>query len=573
MCGIAGVLDFESGRAWEGLVLKMNGIQRHRGPDDNGIYVDDHISLGHTRLSIIDVSDMGHQPMQIGNWVIAFNGEIYNYIELRKDLESLGAGPFKSKSDTEVLLWAYIIWGVKCLEKLNGMFAFVIWDSVKQKLFCARDRLGIKPFYYCDNDKRFVFASEIKTLLLYHRAEPNHKVLQQYLIQGSYGLPDETFFKGVKALPPGHYLEIGNSGFSIHQYWGKGFNNDKFDNEEVVIEQYLSLMLDSIRLRLRSDVPVGLNVSGGLDSSVLLGVIDYYYKHKSRFEVYTYTCNDPQYDECQFAETLIEKTNHKWNKCIFGQNEFYDSLKRMQWFLDEPFGGLPTLAYSNIFREARRNNTLVLLCGEGMDEQWGGYDYYENVNNSKIENTSVVQGTQNPLMKEVLLEDFVKTYDPIIYSAPFQTNIDNLKYRDMIFTKIPRSLRFSDRISMAYGTELRLPFLDYRIVEMSFRLPYDFMIRNRQRKYLLRKLAKNIFQSEVIDAQKRPLQTPQREWLRSAVWVEDILNSNSFKNRGIFDSDKVLKMYNMYREGRFDNSFFLWQWINLEIWLRTFMDG
>lgn len=574
MCGIAGVLDYKCGRSWAENVLKMNDIQAHRGPDDTGTYVDDDICMGHTRLSIIDVSDAGHQPMQVGDLFIVFNGEIYNYVELRKDLESIRAGPFKSKSDTEVLLWAYKMWGKACLERLNGMFSFAIWDRKKQELFCARDRLGIKPFYYYFGRKQFAFSSEIKTLFPHCSAKPNYKVIQQYLVQGSYGLPDETFFDGIKSLPHGHYLMMDSSlNLTIHQYWGKNFNDDKMHDEDKTMEQYLDLMSDSIRLRLRSDVPIGLNVSSGLDSSILLGVIDRYLGYKNAFNAYTYTCDDPAYDECILAGELLENRPHKWHKCVFTEDMFYDSVIKMQYFLDEPFGGLPTLAESRIYERGRGDQTIVFLSGEGMDEQWAGYDYYMNVNEQRnINNISVVQGSKNPLCANCIDPLFIQDYIPIEYPSPFNAPIDNLRFRDIFYTKMPRALRTNDRISMAYGTELRVPFMDYRMIEFAFRMPFDFLIRNGVQKFLLRKISAKILPLKTANREKRKLQTPQREWLKNASWVRDILYSDSFGGRNIFDIRKVKDAYSEYLRGNYDNSFFLWQWLNLEIWFRTFID-
>ena len=577
MCGINGIFDPKSSYSFLEDILKMNASLKHRGPDNQDTYIDNDTALGHTRLSIIDLSADGNQPMQIGNTIMVFNGEIYNYIELRDELRSKGI-QFKTQCDTEVLLQAYKYWGKECLSKLYGMFAFAIWDKESKQLFCARDRFGIKPFYYKNVGSRFIFSSEIKSILSATKdATPNNGIIKRYLLQGDYGSPCETFFDGIYALNPGCWMNVNKNGKAVNfPYWRLEAKADKFKegDEEEAMGQYLELMSDSIKLRLRSDVRIGLNVSGGLDSSALLGAIDYYYKHQTKFNVYTYTCGDERYDEVPYVKQLLNGTEHTWKQCLLTEPEFYNSLKEMQWYFDEPFGGLPTLAYSHIFKQAREDGVIVLLAGEGMDEQWGGYDYYlDALKGKSLDKISVIQNTSNPTMN-VLSQDFLKGYEDVRYAEPFNNPIDNLKYRDFTYTKIPRSLRFLDRISMASSTEVRVPFLDHRLVELSFRMPDNFLIRNNTRKYLLRKLVKDMLPANVVECNKRPMQTPHREWLKNASngWVGDIIKSSSFAERGIFDMKKVNILYNRYVNGDFDNAFFLWQWINLEIWFRTFID-
>lgn len=582
MCGISGILSFKSemGLQIKSTIEKMNEAQGHRGPDDSGYYFDDKIALGHKRLSIIDLSKMGHQPMILDEFSMVFNGEIYNYIELKKEIQDQFGVTFKTKSDTEVLLWGYKIFGKKVLEKINGMFAFAIWDKNKKSLFCARDRIGIKPFYYAEIDGKLFFASEIKSILsvIETKPTPNYNVLRQYLIQGGYGLPNETFFDGIFALEPSHYMTVDRNGIKKYKYWGVS-ETEKFglDEENKAMDQYLELMLDAVKIRLRSDVKIGINVSGGLDSSALLGAIDYYYGRHVDFNLYTYTCNDPAYDEVQYVGKLINKKKYDWNICPFKEEDFYKSFLSVQLSQDEPFGGLPVLAYSEVFKKAREDGVIVLLSGNGMDEQLAGYDYYRQTldKNVDISSLSTIQNTSSAIQPSALNKDFSNGYLPIVYPAPFKLALDNLKYRDLFFTKIPRSIRFEDRMSMAYSTELRTPFLDYRLIALSFKMPSEFLFKNGQGKCLLRKIVENILPFKTINAQKRPLQTPQREWIRNAKngWVRDILFSKSFRERNIFDHNAIKKMYNDYNSGHFDNSFFIWQWLNLEMWFRTFIDS
>jgi len=583
MCGIVGILSLKIGqdvRDNKSIIENMNGTQIHRGPDDCGYYFDSEIALGHRRLSIIDLSKMGHQPMELDEFVMVFNGEIYNYVELKKEMQDKFGVPFKTKSDTEVLLWGYKIFGENVLKKINGMFAFAIWNKNKKTLFCARDRIGIKPFYYAKIDGKMIFSSEVKSILsaIKTKPSPNYNVIKQYLMQGGYGLPNETFFEGICSLEPSHYMMVDKNVIKTGRYWGIS-ETEKFDlNEEnKAMDQYLELMLDAVKIRLRSDVKIGINVSGGLDSSALLGSIDYYYGKHVDFNLYTYTCNDPIYDEVTYVRRLIDKKTYDWHICPFEEKDFYSAFLSVQLSQDEPFGGLPVLAYSEVFKKAREDGVIVLLSGNGMDEQLAGYDYYKQTldKNIDVNTVSTIQNTSSAIQPMAISKDFSHGYSPIVYNAPFKLALDNLKYRDLFFTKIPRAIRFEDRMSMAYSTELRTPFLDYRLIELSFKMPSEFLIKNGQGKCLLRKMVENILPFKTLNAQKRPLQTPQREWIRNDKdgWVRDILFSKSFRDRNIFDHNIVEKMYNDYNSGCFDNSFFIWQWLNLEIWFRLFIDN
>lgn len=568
MCGISGILH-KNGSPKTSDILLMNNLLSHRGPDGSGVFCDESIGLGHVRLKIIDLLSRSNQPMTLENLIIVFNGEIYNYLELKKTLALKGA-IFKTTSDTEVILWAYKLLGEGCLEEFRGMFSFAIWDQKEKRLFCARDRLGIKPFYFSENKDGFFFSSEIKAILPFIGASPNYKAIQRYLIQGIYAHNDETFFDRICTLQPSHYMVYHQGKLTISSYWDIK-DRDKFANEQEAKDKYMQVMLDSVNFRLRSDVPIGMNVSGGLDSSLLLGSISRFSNIKTR--TYTYTCSDPNYDETLDAQKLAESFGHEWNPIYFDEKEFLPSLWSSQWYQEEPFGGLPILAHSKTFQRAKAQGVSVVLCGAGMDEQWAGYDYYENaLGKLGIGDITVIQGTTNPLSKVVLNEDFVGGYCPVLYPNNFRSNIDNLKYRDLFITKIPRSLRFFDRMSMQHGVELRVPFLDHKLVDFSFKMPDNFMIKSGVRKYLLREMAQELIPNKVAWKPKAPIQTPMREWLKEARWVKDIIFSNSFKQRNIFNNKEVAKTYSDYVAGKFDNSFFLWQWINLEVWFQVFID-
>lgn len=561
MCGIAGII----GNYKESQLDSMLVSQHHRGPDATGKYFDSGFAaLGHNRLAIIDLSAQSNQPFidNSGRYVLVFNGEIYNYIEIKAVLQN--QYDFKTESDTEVLLAAFIVYGKSCLEKFSGMFAFAIWDNQENKLFAARDRFGVKPFYYSLINNVFYFSSEIKAL---HASgilkEPNEKVWASYFVYGSYGMPDKTFWSAINQLPGGYFLEYENKNLTINKWYcfeeevAKQPKNLTF---EQVKEQYTALLKDSINLRFRADVPLGFTTSGGLDSSILLALVNLQ-DDNSKINAYTFYTNNPDYDELPWVEKIIAKTNNPLIKILLQAYEIPTFAQKIAWQQDEPFGGLPTLAYAKIFEQARKDKVLVLLDGQGMDEQWAGYDYYTQ------NNEATIQGVQDsPYKINMLSDSFLAKAERPIYPKPFEDEVLNKQYRDLFYTKIPRALRFNDRISMAYSTELREPFLDYRLVEFAFSLPLDFKIRNGQTKCMLREIASEYLADDLVFAPKRPLQTPQREWLAADLkeWVRKCftaLGNSEYSNW--FNKEALENELKIYFEGNIQSSFHIWQYIGL----------
>ncbi|WP_310378280.1 asparagine synthase (glutamine-hydrolyzing) [Flavobacterium sp.] len=593
MCGIAGIIG-------DCKVLQLDAMlvsQNHRGPDATGKNFDDGFAaLGHNRLAIIDLSEQSNQPFidNSGRYVVVFNGEIYNYIELKKALQS--QYDFKTQSDTEVLLAAFILYGKSCLEKLNGMFAFAIWDKQDKKLFAARDRFGVKPFYYSIKSNSFYFSSEIKAI---HAAgihkTPNEKVWASYFAFGSYGNPDETFWEGIHQLPGGHFLSFSHQqrqsepveemvykeNLEIQKWYcfeeevAKQPKNLTYNQAK---EKYVALLKDSINLRFRADVAVGFNISGGLDSSVLLALVNDFNdnsngnfndnfndnsnaKNQKLINAYTFYTNNPDYDELPWVEKMISKTQNPLTKVLLQADEVPTLAQKMALQQDEPFGGIPTLAYAKIFEQARKDKVLVLLDGQGMDEQWAGYDYYTQ------ENEATIQGvTKSPYKTSMLSESFLAKAIKPVYPKPYGDEVLNKQYRDLFYTKIPRALRFNDRISMAFSTELREPFLDYRLVELAFSLPLDFKIKNGISKFMLREIASEYLADDLVFAPKRALQTPQREWLADDLkaWVElcfAAIENSKFSNW--FNKEEVQKELKLYLEGNRQSSFHIWQCVSL----------
>jgi len=556
---------------------RMTSAQSHRGPDGEGVYVDPdrRAMLGHNRLSIIDLSAAGDQPMMSvdGRYIVVQNGEIYNYIELKRELANEYC--FRSRSDTEVILAAYQKWGAGCLDRFVGMFAFVIWDTVEKTAFAARDRFGVKPLYYhIEADGTVLIASEIKAL---HAAgvaaKPNDPIWADYLAFGLYDHTERTFWNEVNPPPAGHSLYVKNGSLRLTKWYdlAERVGTDLDDrSEDDVAEEYFALMKESVELRFRSDVPVGINLSGGLDSSSLLGLVHAIQGADSDVKAFTFTTGDPAYDELQWVEQMLAQTRHPLIASELHPEDVPDLAASVQNHQDEPFGGLPTLAYSRLFEKAKEHGVTVLLDGNGMDEQWAGYDYYAAEDNGKL--VAVVQGISDRAVRpECLTSEFRKLSNHTEPPTFFPELLRNLQYRDARFTKIPRAMRFNDRISMRSSTELREPFLDHRLFEIAMRQPADRKIKGDTRKRLLREIAAKYLPRAVSEAPKRPLQTPQREWLRGPLreWAASSIESALSGPQGAyFDRKAVLKEANAFFEGSFNNSFFIWQWINLGL-MRT----
>ncbi|SDJ62869.1 asparagine synthase (glutamine-hydrolyzing) [Flavobacterium noncentrifugens] len=561
MCGIAGII----GKFQDRLPVMLDA-QKHRGPDATGFFYDEGFAaLGHNRLSIIDLSSNANQPFfdASNRYAIVFNGEIYNYIELRELLS--GVYDFKTESDTEVLLAAYIHWGKDCLSKCNGMFAFAVWDQTDKSLFAARDRFGVKPFHYTIAADGFYFASEIKAI---HAAGiekvPNEKVWASYFAYGSYGKPDETFWENVQQLPGGHHLELNNGELEIAKWYF--FENElkkqpKNLSHDEARNHYLALLKDSIKLRFRADVPIGFNLSGGLDSSVLLALVNDFDHGKSAINAYTFYTGDENYDEWPWVEMMLKDTTYPLTKVLLRPEDVEEFSQTIYFHQDEPFGGIPTLAYATIFAQASKDGVKVLLDGQGMDEQWAGYDYYSQAGDATIQG---VKGS--PYKINMLSGDFLNKAEKPVYDEPFEKALLNKEYRDIFYTKIPRALRFNDRISMAFSTELREPFLDYRLMEFAFSLPESYKIKAGVTKVMLREIAAEFLSENLVYAPKRPLQTPQREWLGNDLknWVTSCIDkiTGSIYARW-FDVEALEKEWQHYQQGNMQSAFHIWQCISL----------
>lgn len=595
----------------------MIGAIAHRGPNDEGTYFKENVALGHRRLSILDVSSSGHQPMadESGKIWITFNGEIYNYLELKKEL----GGKYRSGSDTEVILKAYKKWGDKCVERFNGIFAFAIWDENKKTLFCARDHLGVKPFYYSFENGVFYFGSEIKALLAAGRKTmPNDEAIYDYLVHGYYHhLPEDTFFKNIKQLRAGSVLSLRDGRIAIRRFWDlKERVKEKNLSDAEASQEFLETFEDAVKMQLRSDVPVGIQLSGGFDSSSVTAMVNKIQGGQSNFRIFSHIYSGSVEKEKPYMQALAKSIGWKWEHITVSPDDFSNLADEVVWHQDEPFPGLPTFGLHILAKLCRQENVPVILGGQGGDEVGAGYEYYMGAFILDIVKEKGVQQAVRELEGYGKLHGFSKGEDYLKFFAntisaylnggtsadgtsftnkaairqsflekaakpkpdfekPFESHLQNMQYRDILYTKLPRILTSADRSAMAYGIEHRVPLVDYRLMELGLSLPGDQKIKNGEQRYFMREAMKKMVSDFVGRAPKRAVPSPQREWFQKELrpWITSILTSKSFGRRPYFDQKMVLEEYRRYcREPNPKNSFHIWQWINLELWLRKYFD-
>ena len=576
MCGIIGAVGSLPD---EGTFIAARETLAHRGPDDAGSYydVEASVALGHRRLSIIDLSPAGRQPFWSADrrFAIVFNGELYNYRELKEEIGS--RYPFSTKTDTEALLASFVVWGEACLQKLNGMFAFAIWDRRNKTLFCARDRIGVKPFFYCADGRGFRFASEIKGLLaLGVRPKPNDSIIYDYLAYGYYDHRPETFFDGIFRLPAGHSLTLRGGALTIKKYWDLA----DIAREPAPLalpaakERFLALFSDSIRLRLRSDVPVGVNLSSGLDSNAIL----FFAEKISSAPLHTFTTRvaDPAYDEGELVEAaLTAQQRARWHPQVFDPTELQHLLGASLRVHDQPFGGIATIARQELAALEREVGVTVILEGQGGDEILAGYRYYRPEFLARApEHRGLSQDATAATRREVLREDFASRHRFTPFPTPFFSPLLNAQYADLAYAKLPRALRFGDHFSMHSGREYRQPLLDYRLVEFCFFLPDELKIIGGAQKVLIREAMRDSVPPHTLARPKKAFTAQQVPWLRTYAkdYCMGLLSSASFEARPYWDARKARELAERFFAGEGDNSFFLWQWVSLEQWLRDYTD-
>ncbi len=625
MCGIAGIIHFKGQEVRDiDMHLRiMNKIQDHRGPDGEGTWTHQKNSVGfaHKRLSIIDLRT-GDQPMKdVAGNVIAFNGEIYNYIELKKELSDF---EFHTDSDTEVILASYRKWGIDCVNHLRGMFAFAIWDERQQRMFCARDRFGIKPFYFFGSNEIFHFASEAKSLLPFlPQIDTNPDALKDYLFF-QLCLGGKTLFKGIDELQAGHRLIIEKGRMTVDRYWEVHYDLD-FDHTATYFEEKLhDLIEDSVKVHTRSDVPIGAYVSGGIDSSIVAAVASKFQPGKKMQAFNGMFSVGELYDETKYARSLTDMHGMDLHQVDITSRDFLDTIDKIIYHLDYPVAGPGSFPQYHVSKLAAKHRKVV-LGGQGGDEIFGGYTryliaYFEQCIKGAIDNTlhngnyvvtyeSIIpnlRSLQNykPLLKEFwregLFEDIDKRYFRLINRAPdlkneikwddlgtyspFETfcgifngkNVGKESYFDKMThfdfkTLLPALLQVEDRMSMAHGLESRVPFLDHPIVEFAATIPADTKFKDGSLKRLLINTMKETLPETITNRKdKMGFPVPLNEWLGTDLkgFVSDIFNSQNAKDRPYFNADQIL--HGLNKESKFGRK--IWGLLSLEIWHREFLD-
>ncbi|HPO55877.1 MAG TPA: asparagine synthase (glutamine-hydrolyzing) [Ignavibacteriaceae bacterium] len=607
MCGICGIINFNNKPVDEISIREMMQKLKHRGPDDDGVFINGRVGLGFVRLSILDLSSAGHQPMKSrdSRYIIVFNGEVYNYIEIRDELRDEFI--FISGTDTEVVLYSYIKWGEACLDRFNGMFAFVIYDTMKNSLFLARDRFGVKPMYYFVNNQTLYFASEIKAILPFIQdLKPNLSCVSDYLVTNRTDHNNNTFFDKVQKFPKGSYAYINSSlDFNIKKWYNlkeKLFKETYNDFIEFQEDFY-----DSIKLRLRSDVDVGVCISGGLDSSSIASTIIHKFNKKD-FYSFSAVYNEGDYgDESEFINEYSKQIT-KMKYCKPNSEIFLENVEDFVYTLTEPVGGLGPFIQYLVMKLVNEHKIKVVLNGQGADEQFAGYDYfyasyflglvkkmkfgvllrelyaYQRYNKNynylshyllylfpaEIKKHFILK--RNKYVVRNILSDNESNILSQLYSP---NNLSDSLYQHFEY-KLEHLLKWEDLNSMRFGIESRLPFMDYRIIEKVLSLPETQIIKKGKRKYFLRESMKPILPVKIYNRNhKLGFDNPSAEWFREdklKLYVLNILNSKTLHERGVFKQDVCVDLYNRHLLRENDYSKEIWKIINLELWFRKFFD-
>jgi asparagine synthase (glutamine-hydrolysing) len=564
--------------------------------------LDGRVFLGHRRLKVIDISDQANQPLTspCGRYSLVFNGEIYNYRELHSEV--LDDWVWRSSGDSEVLLGLFARFGRDALPMLNGMFAFAVLDRETRRLFLARDRFGIKPLYHAQVNGTWYFASEIAALLpLLPTVREDKDTIRTYLETGAYDFGPWTFFRDVQALEPGCWMEINlDSGEAASGRWyqlHEGVPDLSSRSEDEIEEQLAGLVHSAIRDHLVADVKVGLNVSGGVDSSVLVNVAKQYV---SDIQLFTQDY-EPPYSEAEWVRDVAQGCH--LHLLQLRHQDIDGVLPEVVEVEGEPFGGVTVCGYNHLYRSADKQGVTVLLDGNGADECLLGYRKYHDIYLHQLKGSSAYKLAQqeystfwgappvellSPSSTGIAIDGSLSICADAVSQSfrsgsqvrqlprvdVFQDAVKNAAATDLLYTKIPRGLRFNDRISMSKSKELRVPFLDHRLVEFAFGIPTQMLLNRDGTKALFRKVAGRWIPGRLSMAAKRSVQSPQREWLANE-WrglVSGILDSESFLQRGWVDPGQAQAIYRDYLDGQQQNSFFIWQWLNLELWARAYLD-
>ncbi len=620
MCGICGIVTLDAPPEIE-TVRAMTDALAHRGPDGDGFFSDVGVALGHRRLSIIDLSHAGDQPFahQETGLQLIHNGEIYNYRELRVELEAKGHR-FHSATDTEVVLAAYLEWGEACVSRFNGMWAFAIWDPRHRRLFASRDRFGVKPFYYRYTDGRLTFASELKAF----RADAAHgplranaSIVRDYIELDRFDHTTETFFAGIEQLPPAHSLTVDHRGLTLTRYWSLERRDPPAGDP---IELVRELFFDAVRLRLRADVRVGTALSGGIDSSAVACTVDHLLRTEAanarpvgeRQATFTAYFDVPGYDERPYAHAVVDRTMASPSWVSFSDNDLVSVLPSIVESHDEPFRSTSICAGWFVMRAAREAGVTVVLDGQGGDEVFAGYPAYlparlrdvlgrgnvsllareikeqaavfgvghagrvlaRTVTPARLENYLRARRSGSSDLVGNALRD-VATHDERVHS-PFPDHLRTLMTRVLTVRGLPELLHAEDRNSMAHSLEARVPFLDYRLVELAYSLDGRDLVHGAFTKRAIRSALKDVLPASVAArTDKLGFATPEAVWFRGALgsFANDVFASSAFADRGFVDPATARARLTAHRNGSVEAGFELWRALNTELWARAFLDG
>jgi asparagine synthase (glutamine-hydrolysing) len=634
MCGICGIFyPDRQQRVDRNILAAMNQQIAHRGPDDDGFFARENVGLAMRRLSIIDIQT-GHQPICNEDetiWIV-FNGEIYNHRELRQGLESQGHR-YRSRSDTETIVHLYEQYGNDCVQHLQGMFAFAIWDQTKRTLFLARDRLGIKPLYYRYDGETLLFGSEIKALLAYPglRPEFNRKALAEYLAFG-YLAGEETMYSGIRKLMPGHTLTIDAGGeVEISAYWDLDVNSGEDGRSreygrDYSVREYRERLENCIRTHLMSDVPLGVFLSGGLDSSAVAALTSKI--RKDRIETFAVGYGEEEFSELPFARTVAEHIGSDHHEVRLSREDFFQALPLCIWHEDEPIVWPSSVALYFVSRLARER-VKVVLTGEGSDETLAGYTRYAwtllNARMDGVYRSLTPSGLRRALRKGILASPLSATarrklehtfllrdgsswpafYFDNFYSAfsaaeqdelltpeaKLHTNdayagsmlfwnqskgemLHRLLYTD-IKTYLVELLMKQDQMSMAASIESRVPFLDHTLVEFTASIPAKYATKGMAGKFILKSAVEDLLPKSIVYRQKMGFPTPWAYWLagKQLESIEQLLMEARTLDRGYFRADAIRTLFSEHRAGRRDHGNRIWRLLNLELWMRVCLDG
>ena len=598
MCGIAGIYLREPGGGAELMpVLEtMLEVMRHRGPDGRGSRDLGQLLLGHLRLAILDLSPRGAQPMSSadGQVVISYNGEVYNYLELRRELEAAGAA-FRSRSDTEVILEAYRRWGLRCFARLNGMWALAIWDAPRRRLVLCRDRLGIKPLYYSLDQRCLAFASEVKALAAYRRLrglelELNQQALQTYLQSGLVDGLDEGFFRGVQRFRAGHLMVVEEGRIrSYRPYWDLPAlarqRREELAGLEMprLVRKLRELLTDAVEKHTRSDVPVGVCLSGGLDSSCVAALASRPVPGLQSFTAWFE--EGDEYNELDYAAQVVRRFGLEPHRTPVDGGALLEKLPRLLWYLDEPTLAMGVYPQWHVMEAAARR-VKVVMDGQGGDEVFAGYDFYVPRYLYGRLLARDFKGYQRTLagfyrnyglerverlgreVKQLYLSNAARHLPRV-----FAGELDNLLYQELTRTRLPALLRYEDRLSMAFSIESRVPLLDHRLVELAFALDESLKLGPGWSKHVFRLALDEWLPREITwRKDKKGFPTPFRLWAdgvhRQA--IRELLLEPGARLNSLMKADSLRDFFAAWEQGRRDE-WLLWRLVSLELWLREYL--